>query len=271
MSNVSEIHVYPIKSMRGISLQESEMEDRGLRYDRRWALIDATRRIITAREHPGMLKIETRITGGRLFVTAAGASLEIPELPPSADIIRIDMWAKEQHPAMVYPDDVNRWFSERVGLDCSLIFMGEACRREIPEELPSGYRGAPGHVVSYADDFPLLIASEASLRDLNARLDEPIPMQRFRPNLVVSGCEPYEEDSWRLIRIGECELEFAQQCPRCVMTTIDPATAVRNTSQEPLRTLATYRKVPGGVGFGVQLIPRRGGKIRVGDEIEVLR
>lgn len=271
MSNVSEIHVYPIKSMRGTSLQESELEDRGLRYDRRWALIDSARRVLTARDHPAMLKIEPRIAGDRLSVTAGGASLEIPLVPPSADIIRVNLWAEEQHPAMVYPGDVSRWFSERMGISCSLIFMGESCRREIPEELPSGYRGAPGHVVSFADDFPLLIASEASLRDLCSRLDEPVTMQRFRPNLVVSGCAPYEEDTWRVIRIGACELEFAQQCPRCVMTTIDPVTAEGRGSQEPLRTLAKYHKVPGGVGFGVQMIPRRGGRITVGDVIEVVQ
>jgi uncharacterized protein YcbX len=172
---------------------------------------------------------------------------------------------------MRYLKEVDDWFSEQLGEDCFLIFMDENCQREFPKGMASGYEGLPGDLVSYADDYPILVASEASLADLNSRLETPVTMKHFRPNIVLHGCEAFEEDTWSKFRIGECEFELAQQCPRCVMTTIDPETGIKH-KHEPLKTLAAYRRTPaGGAPFGAQAVPRILGTIRVGDVAEKIR
>jgi uncharacterized protein YcbX len=131
--------------------------------------------------------------------------------------------------------------------------------------------GQAGDQVSFADGFPLLLISEASLADLNSRLDAPVEMRRFRPNLVVDGNRPYAEDNWQRIRVGDVEFAGVKNCSRCVFTTIDPDSGVVHPDKEPLRTLSTYRRRPqGGVYFGQNLIPRSGGVIRVGDPVTVL-
>lgn len=191
--------------------------------------------------------------------------------PENHEIARVKLWANEAHPGVRFSKEVDDWFSEQLNLDCYLIYMNENCRREFPTDMPSGYVGLPEDSVSYADDYPILLASEASLSELNSRLKEPVTMKHFRPNIVLSGSEAFEEDTWGRIRIGECEFELAQQCPRCVMTTINPETQQKHPQQEPLRTLAAYRRSPsGGAPFGVQLVPRRLGTIRIGDTAEKL-
>ena len=145
--------------------------------------------------------------------------------------------------------------------------MGDNASRAVAAK--SG--GKTGDVVSYADEAPILLISEASLQDLNDKLKMPVSMQHFRPNLVVYGSHAFAEDQWKLIRIGEVELEIVQQCKRCIFTTINPVTQQKEANGEPLKTLATYRKLPkGGVGFGVHLIPRKLGKVKIGDQVEVI-
>lgn len=271
MPTISALSIYPIKSTRGVALQESAVAATGLLHDRRWAVVDAQQRIMTGRDHPRLLTLRAAMTEHSLAVHGAGLALDIPLAWMTGAVERVNLWDEEQHPGVRAPAAVNAWFSAYLGVDCSLIHMDDRCRRESPAELPSGYRGEPGIAVSYADDFPILLASEESLADLNARLGQPIGMAHFRPNLVVAGVAPYAEDSWQRIRIGECEFRRAQLCPRCVFTTVNPETLAKDPLQEPLRTLARYRKAPGGgVPFGVQLIPLRLGRLRVGDAVEVL-
>jgi uncharacterized protein YcbX len=271
VASVSALSIYPIKSTRGIELQASAVGATGLSHDRRWAVVDASGRIMTGREYPKLLALRTSIGQDSLAVHRPGSSLDIP-FPQATDPIEpVNLWAEEQHPGVRAAGPVNEWFSDYLGVACSLVFMDERCRREIPTELPSGYHGHAGQLVSYADDFPILLAGEASLADLNARLDQPVGMAHFRPNIVVAGSAAFEEDTWQRIRIGECEFERAQLCPRCVFVTIDPDSLKKSPRQEPLRTLARYRSAPaGGVPFGVQFIPRRLGTLRVGDRVELL-
>lgn len=269
---VSEINIYPIKSTTGISLGESEVQKIGLWQDRRRAVVAAaTNKILTARECPQLLTLSTRIHGDELSVNSPTSSYSIPMNPENHDITHVKLWADETHPGVRYSTQTDDWLSEQLNLDCYLIFMNEDCRREFPTNMPSGYVGRPEDAVSYADDYPILLVSEASLSDLNSRLKEPVTMKHFRPNLVLKGCEAFEEDTWQQLRIGECEFELAQHCPRCVLTTINPETQQKHPQQEPLRTLAAYRKAPtGGAPFGVQLVPRRLGAIKVGDVAEKL-
>ena len=271
MITVAEIAIYPIKSTRGLPLRSSAVETLGLAQDRRRALVNATtNRIITARDYPALLGLTATLVDDQLVVYHGDAFIALPLVPATGESVAVDLWAAEGHPGLRYPDEVNRWFSAIAGVDCYLIAMGDGCRRELPTNLASAYVGQPGDAVSYADDYPVLLASEASLAELNTRLETPVTLTHFRPNVVLRGATAYEEDRWARVRIGECEFEFAQQCPRCVMITINPETQTKSQAQEPLRTLATYRKSPGGVPFGVQMVPRRLGRISVGDAVEVL-
>jgi uncharacterized protein len=272
MATVSALSIYPIKSTRGLALRESAVGATGLSHDRRWAVVDANQRIMTGREYPKLLALHTSITRNALVVHGPSSSMDIP-FPEAPGLIEsVNLWAEEQHPGVRAAGSVNRWFSDYLGVECSVVFMDDRCRREIPTELPSGYHGPAGQLVSYADDFPILLAGEASLADLNDRLEQPVAMAHFRPNIVVAGSAAFAEDTWQRIRIGECEFERAQLCPRCVFVTINPDSLEKSPRQEPLRTLARYRSAPaGGVPFGVQFIPRRLGTLRVGDPVELLQ
>lgn len=268
---VSEIYIYPIKSTAGISLDESVIEKIGLVQDRRRAVVSIEKnRIITARENQKLFGIHTQILEHELVLTSPSSSLQLPLVPTGSDMVHVKLWAEENHPGIRYTKEVDNWFSEQLGEDCFLIFMGGNCHREFPKGMASGYEGLPGDTVSYADDYPLLVASEASLADLNSHLETPVTMKHFRPNIVLRGCEAFEEDTWTRFRIGECEFELAQQCPRCVMTTIDPETGIKH-KHEPLKTLASYRRTSaGGAPFGAQAVPRRLGAIKIGDVAEKL-
>jgi uncharacterized protein YcbX len=269
---VSQINIYPIKSTYGISLESSEVQKIGLVQDRRRAVVSVEKnRIITGRENQKLFSIHTQILKNELVLTSKSSSLSLPLKPANQNMVRVKLWAEENHPGMRYLKEVDDWFSEQLGEDCFLIFMDENCQREFPKGMASGYEGLPGDLVSYADDYPILVASEASLADLNSRLETPVTMKHFRPNIVLHGCGAFEEDTWSKFRIGECEFELAQQCPRCVMTTIDPETGIKH-KHEPLKTLAAYRRTPaGGAPFGAQAVPRILGTIRVGDVAEKIR
>jgi uncharacterized protein YcbX len=268
---VSEIHIYPIKSTAGISLEKSEVQSIGLVQDRRRAVVSLEKnRIITGRENQNLFSIHTEILENELVLTSRTSSLRLPLKPENQNLVHVKLWAEENHPGIRYSKEVNDWFSAQLAEECFLIFMDENCHREFPKGMASGYEGLPGDMVSYADDYPILIASEASLADLNSRLETPVTMKHFRPNVVLSGCEAFEEDTWQRVRVGESEFELAQQCPRCVMTTINPETGIKH-KHEPLKTLASYRRTPaGGAPFGVQMTPRRLGQIKVGDPVEKL-
>jgi uncharacterized protein len=268
---VSEIHIYPIKSTAGISLEQSKIEKIGLVQDRRRAVVSVEKnRILTARENQKLFAIRTQVLEHELLLTSPNSSLHVPLVPTGNDRVHVKLWAEENHPGIRHTREVDDWFSEQLGEDCFLIFMDGNCQREFPTGMASGYTGLPGDTVSYADDYPILVASEASLADLNSHLETPVTMKHFRPNVVLRGCEAFEEDTWTKFRIGECEFELAQQCPRCVMTTIDPETGIKH-KHEPLKTLASYRKTPsGGAPFGAQVVPRKLGEIRIGDIAEKL-
>lgn len=263
---VTEINIYPVKSTRRIALRESEVLPRGLPWDRRWMLVDAEGTFITARQQPGLAIIDTRIGDTTLEISANGRdSLLLPLYPDNRETMPVVVW-KDRCDAVLAGKEADAWFSDYLGLPCRLVQMTDDLLRGVNQ-----HYGQPGDQVSFADGFPLLLISEASLNDLNSRLPTPVSMRRFRPNLVVDGDAPYGEDAWRRIRVGEVEFEGVKNCSRCVFTTIDPDTGIKGPDKEPLRTLSTYRrKGESGVYFGQNLIPRSGGTIRVGDAVEIL-
>lgn len=262
---LSEINIYPVKSLKGISLTESPVETRGLRYDRRWMLVDADGQFMTQREHPKMALLETSVNGDGLKVRFDGRELAVPEEAENGPV-EVGIW-EGPVTAVMFADEVNNWFSEVLETDCRLVTMPVTARRLLPAEF--AVRPGEDHV-SFADGYPLLLIGEGSLAELNTRLAVPVPMNRFRPNLVVSGSEAFAEDGWKKIRVGETIFHLVKPCARCVLTTVDQATGIKD-GKEPLKTLASFRTFDNKVLFGQNLIAENpGGTVKVGDEVEVL-
>jgi uncharacterized protein YcbX len=229
-------------------------------------VVDESGRFLTQRQHPRMATLLAATTpAGLLLTDAAGETLEVATPHDGAPTLSVTVWRDVVRSRVAGPA-ADAWLSERLGVACTLVHLGDTTARAIdPAYAPSG--GS----VSFADGFPLLLASAASLADLNARLASPIPIGRFRPNVVVEGGLAWDEDCWRVVRTGEAVFRVAKPCERCIVTTIDPATGERPDKTEPLYTLGRFRRdLRGGVMFGQNLIPERLGRIRVGDPVEVL-
>lgn len=262
---VSALNVYPIKSCAGIALDVAQLGPRGIVHDRSFMLVDREGMFITQREQPRMALIRPAISAnGELMVQATGmqaltiaSSQREPRYP-------VTVW-KYTGDGIDQGDEIAEWFSSFLSSDCRLVlFPNEAIRRSNPK-----YARREQDQVAFADGYPCLLISEASLADLNARLEQPLPMNRFRPNIVVSGTEPYAEDTWRMIRIGEVTFDIVKPCDRCVITTTNQITTQRG--KEPLKTLAKYRQATdNGVMFGQNLTYARPGTIRLGDHVEII-
>ena len=261
---LSQLHVYPIKSAGGIPLEASDVDGRGLRHDRRWMLVDEAGSFISQRRFPRMALIRIRIEPDHLVVDAPDMpSLHVPLRPPDRKLRLTQVWGDLVEVSAV-GDDADRWFGEFLGAGCKLVYLPDESIRPVDPAY-----GRSEDRVGLADGFPFLLVSEASLADLNARLERPVPMNRFRPNLVVGGCEPFAEDGWRLVRIGRITLRVVKPCARCTITTVDQGTAA--TGKEPLRTLARFRRVGTKVLFGQNLIHDETGTLHTGDPVEVVQ
>ncbi len=265
---VSALTIYPIKSTVGIAGAHFAVAPTGLAYDRHWVLVDANGVAITGRKHQQMLAFTTSLHSDHLQVTHRnGQSMSVPLSPEGNTPNPVQIFSSDTF-GLEAKQEVSAWFSSILGVEAKLLAVDPSQ----PREVKAKHGGKTGDVVKFADMNPVLLISEASLQALNDRLEEPVSMRNFRPNIVIKGCEPYEEDTWQSIRIGDCTFAVAQPCERCVFTTIHPDTLEKNKQGEPLRTLNTYRKTPsGGVAFGVHLIPERTGTIRVGDAVKILR
>jgi hypothetical protein len=260
---VTALHLYPIKSCRGVALREAAVDARGIVGDRRCMVVDAGGRFLTQRERPRMALVAPALDGDRLTVRA-------PDMPTLAVALRDDgarravvIW-DDRCEAVDQGDDAAAWLSDFLRTPCRLVRIADDFVRRVD---PAYAR--PDDQVGFADGYPFLLAAEASLADLNARTATPLPMDRFRPNVVVDGRTPYEEDGWTRVRIGGVAFRVLKPCARCPITTVDQRTAAR--AREPLRALAAYRRVPGrGVMFGQNLAHDAPGTLRVGDAVEVL-
>lgn len=267
------LFLYPVKSLRGCAVVSARVDSLGLIGDRRFLVVDETGRFLTQRTLPRMALIATALDATHLTLSAPSASsVRIAHAPdPTAPLRSVSVWKSENLLAEDCGSEAATFLSEFLSIPCRLVRIGSAFTRPILK--PSAH---PGENVTFADAFPLLVVSDASLADLNDRVaehgEDPLPMDRFRPNLVVSGCPPFAEDTWSRFRIGEIVFRAAGPCARCIMTTTDQATAERG--KEPLRTLATYRrdaKDPTDVNFGQNLINEtKSGSLRLGDEVTIL-
>ena len=266
---ISEINIYPVKSLAGISLNESKIERRGLEFDRRWMLIDENNKFLTQREFPKMATVKTEILSDGLQVSSDGNKLLISFAPQSNETETVKIWSARCK-AKIYEDAINEWFSDILQTNCKLAVMPEQTQRKVNYF----YAVQKDDHVSFADGYPFLIIGENSLKDLNSRLKEDLPMNRFRPNFVVADSEGFAEDSWKKLKIGETIFHVVKPCARCVMTTIEQSNGEKQ-GIEPLKTLASFRipkrSVKKKILFGQNLIAEKAGDIlRVGDKIEVL-
>ncbi|MFL2538819.1 MAG: MOSC domain-containing protein [Candidatus Rariloculaceae bacterium] len=266
MSRITQINLYPIKSCAGISVESARLGSRGLSEDRCFMLVDIKGRFLTQRDCPSMSRIMVkRNIHGWTIEKEGQKSLNLPANLPT-DKERIVLIWRDQINVAVASDKYNQWFSEAIGIQCELVQMKDQHLRSIQPD-----RGRTNDLVSLADGSPVLLTSEASLFFLNQRLLTPVPMARFRPNIVVSADTAFVEDNWRQIRVGEVEFEVGWSCTRCIVTTIDPMTSQKDINIEPIKTLKEFRSSPDGVIFGQNLIPRKLGIVKVGDVVEVLK
>ncbi|MDB6113741.1 MAG: hypothetical protein JWQ62_686 [Lacunisphaera sp.] len=266
--HISSLHLYPVKSCRGLSVASAEADDFGFIGDRRFMVVtEAEGMFLTQRAHPHMALIETALTRDSLILSSAKhGQVSIP-LNASHGQRRVTVW-KSTVNADDCGDEPAEWLSDFLGGSLRLVRMGGTYQRQMTKAAAQ-----PGDVVSFADAEPFLVVSEASLADLNARLavkgQPALPMNRFRPNLVVAGCEPYAEDHWDRVAIGTMVFRNGGLCARCPITTTDQFTALRG--KEPLKTFATYRRdkdQPTNVNFGTNLIHEtKRGRVQVGDAV----
>lgn len=263
---LDQISIYPIKSCAGINLNHSEVEDRGFPLDRRWLLIEENGAFISQRNSPKLGQIIISHHRDHLLVSSAGKGSLTLELESSSFTqVKAQIW-KDTVQGNWISHECDAWFSEILERRVRLVHMNREVRRPLAKSYLPHNRSFE---VSFADGYPYLLTNQESLRDLNGRLDHPIPMDRFRSNLVVSGFEAFAEDHWKHIRIGGVEFLVVKACARCVVTTIDQESGM--ASKEPLKTLATYRKQNGKVNFGMNLIALNTGSVNKGDLVVILK
>ena len=266
---VSALSIYPIKSTAGISLQQAWVDDLGLTFDRRFVICDNKGQFITGRSQPKLCLVQSSLT-------ETGLRLIAPNMMPltltyqefSQQYKEVNVWG-DSIAGQVCSTKANNWFSEYLQKDCTLLFFGEQSFRERKPNTSKARK------LAFADGYPLLLISQASLNDLNSKLSNqnlpPVSMAQFRPNIVVDQTLPFDEDGWQRIRIGDIDFKVSKPCERCIFTTINPETGQKDSQAQPLKTLQSYRQsTQGEVLFGQNLIPLNHGKIDLGDRVSVL-
>jgi uncharacterized protein YcbX len=266
---LASIHTYPVKGLHRTDHDTAWVEPWGLAGDRRFILIDDDGSMLTQREEPRLTQLQPSYVDGRLVVSAAGrADLDVTPVP--GNLVEVTVWRTPVLASLVgTPADT--WFSETLDRKVRLVYLDDPTRRAVDPD-----HGAPHDRVSFADGYPLLLTSSASLDVLNDWIAEggsdegPLPMTRFRPNVVITGAPPWAEDGWvgRRIRIGGVTFRMPKPCSRCVVPTTDQETGVRG--REPSRTLARYRNIDQELLFGMNLVPDGTGELRVGADVVVV-
>ncbi len=262
---ITSLHTYPIKGCRGHSVDRLVLDRLGAVGDRRLMLVDAvTGNFLSQREVPVLATIEPQLDGPMLSVMVEGQPPLSVELDPHGPMREVTIW-DDRVIAADQGDAAAGWFSERLGRACRLVYFGAAAQRLLDPQ----YTPRVDAETAFSDGYPLLAVLQESLDDLNTRLAEPVPMTRFRPNIVVAGAPAWSEDAWRVLAIGSITLDAVKPCARCVVPTTDQATGARHPTREPLRTLATFRTIKGlGAIFGQNLVAGGEGEIHAGAEVK---
>lgn len=263
MPILSQIHLYPVKSLAGIQASEWPVDQNGLRYDRKWMLIDDEQQFLSQRRLPKMALIKTRIELDQLILSAPSQDdLVLPLNPVSGDIIEVGIW-HDQCLARTVSSEADSWLSQFLQLDCRMVYHPDDQQRQVDQRYAN-----PADQTAFSDGFPFLIVSENSLNALNQALAVEVSMTRFRPNLVVSDCVSYAEDRWRLISINDIQFRLPKPCSRCSVPGIDPVTAI--SSKEPLTSLSRLRKWENKIYFGQNALHDNCGRLKVGSNITII-
>ena len=267
MLQLSEIYIYPIKSLGGIRLENSNITPRGLENDRRFMLVDENGRFLSQREHPQLAVFQTEIEGNFLSITnkKSDQNLRIslsqnPQLPS----LSVTIW-DDKVSAIEVSKEASDWFTQALKIPTRLVYMNEESQRKIEPE----YSLSGEEITSFSDGYPILIIGQSSLNDLNNRLDNPLNINRFRPNFVFTDGEPFEEDAWHEFMVGNVRFFGVKPCARCIMTTIDQETGEKS-GKEPLLTLNKYRKAGNKILFGQNVLIIQLGTVSVGNDVTVL-
>lgn len=267
MIRISQLNIYPIKSLGGIAVDNALVTDRGLQHDRGYMLVDENNNFLTQREYPVMALLQTAMEGNELCVShkkSADLQLRLPLIPISTgNTTKVQVW-EDVCEAVYISQLADEWFSEQIGFSCRLVYMPESTKRKVDINY-----ALKDDVTSFSDAYPILIIGQSSLDDLNSRLETTLPMNRFRPNIVFTGGQPFEEDTMDHFIINGIHFFGVKPCARCVVTTTNQETGI--AGKEPLTTLATYRKWNNKILFGQNVLSEGAGEIRVGNSIEVLK
>ena len=259
---VTRLAIYPVKGLGGQLLEEVEIQNRGFAWDRRWMLVGEDYRFLSQRQLPKMATIKAAVAGEELVLSHRNSHITVPLKPPeTAPKIQVTIWNDRVEALFLW--DAGQWLSETLHHRCDLVFMADTTRRAVNP----GFARA-GDIVGFADAYPVLLIGEASIADLNTRLNEPVPIDRFRPNIVVSSREPFIEDQWGELEIGSALLCGTKACDRCSVPTIDQLTG-QSMGPEPIRTLSGYRRFGDRVYLGQNLTVRRTGRIALDDLVSV--
>lgn len=258
---LAELHCYPLKSARGEALQHADMDDFGLHGDRRWMLVDEEGVFVSQRSTPVLALLGVRTTGTGLALSFAGDAIEVEKPDSAAQRRDVQVWA-DTVSASLADAAVNDWLSRKLEQPLRLVYLPDEAQRRVDPNYAKG-----GERVAFSDGFPLLLATQASLDDLNARMGNPVPMNRFRPNLVIEGAEPFAEDGWSRVQIGEVMVDLVKPCSRCAVPSVIQETAQRDG--EINRVLASFRRRDGAIYFGMNALAPAGAQFRVGDSVAV--
>lgn len=263
MPVLSQIYIYPVKSLAGIAVKAWPVDSNGLRFDRKWMLIDAQQQFLSQRSLPQMALIKTRIEQDCLIMSAPNQpDLKISLFPTDGDEVEVGIW-HDRCLAKTVSSAADAWFSRFLQTDCRLVYHPDEQIRQVDQ-----HYAQPTDQTAFSDGFPFLVISENSLNALNQLLDTPVTMQRFRPNLVIADCDSHAEDRWRQIKINSLTFRLPKPCSRCAIPGIDPETAVR--SKQPLATLNRMRRWDNKIYFGQNALHDKAGNLSVGDPVEIL-
>jgi len=260
MPHISELTFHPLKSAKGVSVQTLEITSRGPAFDRNWMVVNIKDRFLTQRQKPLMCLIETELVDGNLLLKAN----DMPELlvPNETQARSVKVWG-DQVKAYDCGDEAADWISNFLEAECRLVRMPENYKRLVDPNYAT-----LNEIVSFADGFPSLIISQASLNDFNEKLDTPISMAHFRPNIVIDGCPAFAEDHWKVIKVNGITFSLVKPCSRCIIPSIDPVTGKKN--MDIIHALNTHRRRDNATYFGQNALHDQTGVISVGDHVEIV-
>lgn len=261
--SVARLRIYPVKGARGLDVQSVEFDELGPRFDRRWMVVAPDGKFVSQRAMPRLATVRPKVDGRSLTLAAPGIEALTVPIAPQGDAIRVTVWNTVLD-VRAASREADSWLSAVLGAPHRLVFMGS---HDIRHTDPAY---ADGHRVSFADGYPALLVTLGSVAELARRAGREIPVERFRPNIVVSGDRPHEEDFWRGFTIGGLRFSGVKLCARCKVTTIDQDSGIPDPGREPLRTLARYRRIESLVYFGLNAVHHGTGRISVGDSVEIL-